>query len=129
MKSLLLTLIVAFSTQAFAGVELGKYAAKDKDTGSIDAKFELKADKSLTFSVNNPDLPKPINCTGKWDAAGTTFSAALKCDSEMLAEANVKIDISNVTAANLRSPTGVQVGVIIDALGEDAMQFLLKKAD
>jgi hypothetical protein len=129
MKSLLLTLIVAFSTQAFAAVELGKYIAKDKEEGTTVAKFELRADKSVTFSVSNPSLPTPISCTGKWEATDKSFSAALNCDSELLPEAAVTIDISNVTAAGLRSASGVQVGVVIDALGEEAQQFMLKKAD
>jgi hypothetical protein len=61
--------------------------------------------------------------------AGKEFSADIRCQSALLQQANVKIDISNVTPAGVRSANGVEVDVKIDALGGDVTKFILKKAD
>lgn len=131
MKSLILSLVLLASTSAFsATAELGKYIAVDKDTKSIVASFELRANGTVNFTVKTPDFTMPApGCEGTYKVEGNNFSADLKCPTEMLPQASVKIDISNVTAAGLRSATGVQVGVVIDALGEEPNQFMLKKAD
>ena len=131
MKSLLLSLVLLASTSAFsATAELGKYRAVDKDTKSIVASFELRANGTVNFKVKTPDftMPEP-GCEGTWKVQGNNFLADLKCPTDMLPEASVKIDITNVTKDNLRSESGVEVGVTIDALGEEPNTFILKKAD
>lgn len=127
MKSLLATLVLFVATSAFGSVELGKYTAVDKETGSIQASFDLKPGGALTFSVQGA-VPK-TDCTGTYSVAGKEFSANIRCQSPLLQQANVKIDISNVTPAGVRSAAGVEVDVKIDALGGDVTKFILKKAD
>lgn len=130
MKSLLLTLVLALSTQVNAAqVELGKYRAIDTDTKSIRADLVLRADATTSITINTPDLPKPIPCEGKYTVIGNELSADVKCKSELLAQANVKIDVTNVNPQSVRSERGADVKVIIDALGDDAIRFMLKKAD
>lgn len=130
MKALLVSLMLFAGTQVFAGtVELGKYSAKDADTQTIQANFELKAGGAVTFSVKTPDLPQPIACSGTYSVAGNKFSASMNCNSALLQQAKVDIDISTVTPESLRSARGAEVNVVIDALGADATKFLLKKAD
>ncbi len=131
MKSFVLGLIVLASTQLFAAqVELGKYRAVDKDTKTIVATFELRANGTVNFSVKTPDFTMPApGCEGKYTVKGDTFLADLKCPTELLPEASVSINIANVTPAGLRSANGVEVPVIIDALGDEPTAFLLKKAD
>lgn len=131
MKSLLMSLVFVISSQVMAAqVELGKYSAVDADTKTIQAAFELLANGTVTFSVKSPDLTTPVNCNGTYKVEGNNFMATLKCPGNaILPEASVKIDISNVTADGLRSPNGVPVAVVIDALGDEPNTFLLKKAD
>ncbi|MBY0553723.1 hypothetical protein K2P97_04285 [bacterium] len=129
MKALVLSLLLAVSTQAMGAVELGKYRAIDKDTKSITADLNLKADGTATIVINSADLPKPVPCEGKYKVEAKMLTADVKCKSEILAEAKVQIDITNVTPDSVRSPNGAEVDVIIDALGDDALKFLLKKAD
>ncbi|MGZ3691327.1 MAG: hypothetical protein ACXVAX_07475 [Pseudobdellovibrio sp.] len=131
MKSVLLGLVLLASTQLFAGqVEIGKYRAVDKDTKTIVATFELRANGTVNFSVKTPDFTMPApGCEGKYTVNGNTFQSDLKCPTELLPEANVTIDVSNVTPAGLRSANGVEVPVVIDALGSDPTVFLLKKND
>lgn len=131
MKSLLLSLLLVVSTQVNAAhVELGKYSAVDEDTKTIVATFELRANGTVNFSVTTPDftMPEP-GCEGKYHVKGNNFYADLNCPTELLPEAKVTIDISNVTPQGLRSEKGVPVPVIIDALGDEPTVFLLKKAD
>jgi hypothetical protein len=131
MKSLLLSLVLLASTSAFsATAELGKYTAVDKDTKSIVASFELRANGTVNFTVKTPDFTMPApGCEGTYKVQGNSFLADIKCPTDMLPEASVKIDITNVTPENLRSANGVEVAVVIDALGEEANIFILKKAD
>lgn len=129
MKALVLSLLLAVSTQAMAAVELGKYRAIDADTKTITADLNLKADGTATITINTPDLPKPIPCEGKYKIEAKMLSADVKCKSDLLAEASVKIDITNVTPDSVRTEKGAEVAVIIDALGDDAIKFLLKKND
>ena len=130
MKSFLLTLMLVVATQVNAAqVELGKYRAVDADTKSIVASFELKADGTVEFQVKSPDISPGIACSGKYTVNGNEFATALTCKSELLPKANVKIDISNVTAQAIRSEKGAEVSVIIDALGDEAIKYLLKKND
>ena len=131
MKSLLLSLAVLVSTSAFAAqVELGKYRAVDSDTKTIVANFELRANGTVNFTVKTPDFTMPApGCEGTYKVQGNNFLADLKCPTDLLPEASVKIDIGNVTPQNLRSEPGVEVGVVIDALGEEPNKFMLKKAD
>lgn len=128
MKSILLSLLLVVSTQVNAAqVELGKYKAVDADTRSVVADFELKAGGTVDFQVSSPDFA--VACSGKYQVDGNTFSTDLTCKSDILPQANVKIDISNVTAQSIRSENGAEVSVVIDALGEEAVKYLLKKND
>ena len=130
MKSLLLTLMLVVTAQVNAAqVELGKYRAIDADTKSIVATFELKANGSVDFQVKSPDISPAIVCSGKYSVNGNEFSTDLACKSEILPKASVKIDISNVTAQSIRSDKGAEVNVVIDALGDEAVKYLLKKND
>lgn len=130
MKSILVSLLLVASGTAFAGnVELGKYKAVDADTGTIQANFELKASGDVDFSVKTTDLPTPINCKGKYSVTGNKFSADMKCQSDLLSEVKVDIDVTTVNADTLRSAKGAEVNVVIDALGGESTKFLLKKAD
>lgn len=130
MRSLLLTLVLVVSTQVNAAtVELGKYRAVDAETNSVVATFELKANGTVDFQVKSPDISPAITCTGKYAVNGNEFATDLTCSSQILPKANVKIDISNVTAQSIRSPKGAEVKVTIDALGDEAVKYLLKKND
>lgn len=131
MKSLLLSLVLVLSTQVNASqVELGKYKAIDVDTKTVQASLELRANGTVNFKVKTPDftMPEP-GCEGKYTVKGNEFAAQMKCPTELLPQANVKIDITNVTPESVRTEKGAEVNVLIDALGDDAVKFLLKKAD
>lgn len=130
MKSLILSLVLVISAQANAAqVELGKYRAVDADTKTTTADFVLKADGTSTIAIKTPDLPKPIVCEGKYKVVANELAADVKCKSALLPQANVKIDITNVNPQSVRTENGAEVNVIIDALGDEAVKFLLKKAD
>lgn len=134
MKNILRTAFVLLTTVAVkvqaADVEIGKYKAVDADSKTIQASFELKSDNTLTFNVKTPDFTMPApGCTGKYTVKGNEFSAELKCPTQLLPQASVKIDITNVTTQSLRSSAGAEVMVQIDALGGEKTKFLLKKAD
>lgn len=130
MKSLVLALMLVVSSQAFAAtVELGKYRAVDAETKSVVATFELKANGTVDFQVKSPDITPAITCTGKYKINGNEFSTSLVCQSQILPAVNVKIDISNVNAQSIRSAKGAEINVIIDALGDEAVKYLLKKND
>lgn len=131
MKALLMSLILAAGFQAHAAtVELGKYRAVDADTKSIVADFELRANGTVHFTVRSPDfaMPEP-GCEGRYQVKGNLFTAHVTCPTDLLPEASVKIDITPVTPEGLRSKEGVRVGVVIDALGDEATPFMLKKND
>ncbi len=128
MKALLLTLISAVTINVHAAtVELGKYRAIDAATRSTVASFELKANGTVNFHVRSPEFE--VTCSGKYAVRGNEFSTNLECASFLLPEARVKIDISNVTAQSIRSEKGAEVNVIIDALGDEAVKYLLKKVN
>lgn len=126
MKSLFLSLLLVVSAQVNAAtVELGKYRAVDADTRSIVATFDLKANGIVSFQVKSPEFS--VACSGKYVVKGNQFSTDLDCDSMLLPTASVTIDISNVNATSLRSASGAEVNVIIDALGDEPVKYLLKK--
>ena len=128
MKALLLTVLSALSLNAYsATVELGKYRAVDADTKSIVASFELKANGTVNFNVRSPEFE--VSCSGKYAVRGNEFSTNLECDSLLLSEASVKIDISTVNAQSIRSEKGAEVNVVIDALGDEPVKYLLKKVN
>jgi hypothetical protein len=60
---------------------------------------------------------------------GNKFTANVKCPTDILPEASVTIDVTNVNPQSVRTPEGARVDVIIDALGQEATTFLLKKKD
>ncbi len=126
MKSLILSLLLVVSAnvnaQTATGVELGKYTAVDVDSGTLNAKLELKADKTLTFNLSL------VSCTGTYSIQGKAIEALLKCPPT-LPEAKVSIDITNVTPQSVRSAKGVEVNVIIENLAPEGAKFMLKKAD
>ena len=126
MKPLLLTILsaVTINVQA-ATVELGKYRAVDAATRSTVASFELKANGTVNFQVRSPEFE--VTCSGKYAVRGNEFSTNLACDSFLLPEASVKIDISTVSAESVRSVKGAEVNVIIDALGDEPVKYHLKK--
>lgn len=131
MKSLLLSLVMAVTFQAQAGsVELGKYSAIDAETKSIRANLNLRANGTVNFKVKTPDftMPEP-GCEGKYTVKGNQFNADMKCPTDLLPEASVQIDITNVNPQSVRTEKGAEVNVVIDALGSDPVKFLLKKAD
>ncbi len=126
MKALLLTILSAVTINAqSATVELGKYRAVDAATRSTVASFELKANGTVIFHVRSPDFE--VACSGKYAVRGNEFSTNLECDSFLLSEARVKIDISTVNAQSIRSVKGAEVNVIIDALGDEPVKYHLKK--
>ncbi|MBC7464378.1 MAG: hypothetical protein H7256_00155 [Bdellovibrio sp.] len=132
MKLLVLS-ISLFSSLSFAAdhaIEQGLYSAIDVDTQTIVSSLEIGADSSVTFKVNTPDfsMPEP-GCKGTYAVAGDVLTADMKCPLDFLSQVQVVIDIKNVTADSVRSPNGVVVQVVIDALGSDAYPFILKKID
>ena len=128
MKALLLTILSAITINVQAAtVELGKYRAVDADTNSIVASFELKANGTVSFRVSSTMID--VACSGKYTVRGNEFSTDLVCDSMLLSEASVKIDITAVTAQSIRSAKGAAVNVIIDALGDEPVKYLLKKVN
>lgn len=128
MKSLLLSFVLMAATQVNAAqVELGKYKAVDADTKSVQVALVLNADATTQFNVSSPDFS--VACKGKYAVNGNMFSANVACNSDLLPEASVKIDITNVNPQSLRSEKGAEVDVTIDALGDEPAKYLLKKAD
>lgn len=129
MKIFLASLLL--STVAFAApkvVEPGTYSAVDVETKTIIASLEIRADHTLNFKVAAPDftMPEP-GCEGKWSVEENTFASDLTCPLDFLSQVSVQIDITNITPETVRSPAGVNVEVVIDALGSDAFLFNLKK--
>ncbi|MCC2680435.1 MAG: hypothetical protein K0R29_3011 [Pseudobdellovibrio sp.] len=128
MKKLVLLLSVFVSTQVFAAtVELGKYLAVPKEFPTVKADLDLKADNSATVRIDAEG--EIINCTGTFAVAGNDLNAHANCDHAAAPEINVSIDITNVTPEGLRSEEGVEVPVKFDLLGDEAVQFILKKND
>lgn len=130
MKSLLLSLVLVIATQVNAAgkVELGKYKAVDVETKQISADLELKADGKITLTIKTPDVTVP--CAGDtYNVTENIFTTKVNCESDILASANVKIDITNVTPEGLRSKEGVVVDVTIAELSEEPAKYNLKKND
>lgn len=129
MKLLLTSLLLSsFSYAAPQVVEPGTYTATDTETKKIVATMEIRENKTLNFKVVSPDftMPEP-GCEGPYTVEETKFVSDLKCPVDFLTQVHVSIDISNVTPASVRSPEGVNVQVVIDAVGPDAFEFNLKK--
>lgn len=131
MKIFLASLLL--STVAFAApkvVEPGSYTATDVETKTIVASLEVRADKTLNFTVAAPDFSMPApGCEGTWRVEENMFLSDLKCPLDFLSEVAVQIDITNVTPENVRSVEGVNVEVVIDALGSDSFEFNLRKVN
>lgn len=128
MKSLFIVIALAAATQVnAANVELGKYRAIDAETRSIVVDFELKANGTVAFHAATPQIK--VSCKGRYSVNGNNFATALKCNSFLLPVVSVEINVTNVNPQSLRSRPGAEVNVIIDALGEDAVQYLLKKVN
>jgi hypothetical protein len=114
MKSLIIGFITLVSLQSYAvTVELGKYIAKDVKTQRDKvATFNLKAgglaDMTIQTSLGL------VRCTGKYSVAGDDFKAHVNCNSILLPETDVTINIGAVTPENLRSAPGARVTVMLD---------------
>lgn len=131
MKSLLIYLLLFVSTQVNAAqVELGDYIAVDAETKTIVSTFVLRADGTVNFHVTTPDftMPEP-GCNGTYKVVGSEFASDMTCPTDLLPEVSVIIDITNVTPEGLRTENGVEVDVVINALGDEPIKFLLKKND
>ncbi len=129
MKFAFITLFI--SSFAFANgkaVEAGTYQAIDVETKKITATLVIRADKTMNFKVISPDftMPEP-GCEGNYSTEENNFVADLKCPLDFLSQVQVQIDITKVTAEGVRSAQGVDVEVMIDALGADAFLFNLHK--
>lgn len=129
MKLFLASLLL--SSVAFAApkvVEAGLYSAVDVESKTIQATLDIRADHTLNFKVSAPDftMPEP-GCEGTWSVEENIISGDLQCPLDFLSQVSVQIDITNVTPESVRSPEGVNVEVVIDALGADAFLFNLKK--
>lgn len=132
MKFFLASLVLSvLSTAAFAApkvVETGSYSAVDVETKTILASLEIRPDNTLNFKVKTPDfaMPEP-GCEGTWTVEENMFLSDLQCPLDFLSQVSVQIDIKDVTPENVRSAAGVNVEVVIDALGSDSFLFNLKK--
>lgn len=130
---LLVLAISLFSSLSFAAnhvIEGGLYSAVDVDTQTIVSSLEIGAGNAVTFKVNTPDfsMPEP-GCKGTYTVVENTLTADMKCPLDFLSQVQVVIDVTNVTPESVRSPNGVVVQVVIDALGSDAYPFILKKVE
>lgn len=129
MKLLAIALIFVSSlSYAEIVVETGTYKAVDVETGAIDSTLMVREDKTVNFKVKTPDfeMPEP-GCEGTYIVNGGMLIGDMTCPLEGLEKIQVKIDVSNVTPENIRSPEGVIVDVMIDAIGTDAFKFKLTK--
>lgn len=128
MKALVLLVLTLLSAQVFAAtVELGKYLAVPKEFPTVSARLELFADNSATVYIDAEGTI--INCTGNFVVEENALNAHANCDHSAAPEINVSIDVTNVTPDGLRSEAGVEVPVKFDLLGDEAVQFILRKAD
>ena len=132
MKSLIIGLIAVVSLQSFgATIELGKYEAKDKvsvDRGvapSKQANFNLMAGGKATMTIRA--ITGLVSCSGTWSVAGDIFKANVKCNSLILPETDVEINIANVTSEKLRTAPGVAVPVMLDIFEKPETFYLMKK--
>ena len=121
-------LISSFAFAAGKAVEAGTYSAIDVETKKINATLIIRADNTMNFMVVSPDFTMPApGCEGSYTTEENNFVADLKCPIDFLNEIQVQIDITKVTSENVRSEAGVDVEVILDALGPDAFLFNLHK--
>lgn len=127
MKTFLMTALLMIGSQAFANVELGKYRAVDANGGSVRANLHLKAGNAATMDVVTSF--GTVNCSGRYTVRSPRLTAAVTCNSRLIRQTNVSIDITNVNARSIRSARGAEVDIVIDALGTNSRRFLLKKAD
>jgi hypothetical protein len=129
MKFALITLLLSsFAFASGKAVEAGTYTAIDTETKTIVATLVVRADSTMNFAVSSPDfvMPEP-GCEGNYMTEENNFIADLKCPLDFLSQVQVQIDITNVTPESVRSEAGVDVEVIIDALGSDPYVFNLRK--
>lgn len=135
MKIAILTALMSLS--AFAAplkgkdtktVEAGLYQAIDVETKTIIATLNIREDHTLNFKVVTPDftMPEP-GCEGQYKVIENNFISDLECPLDFLSEVQVQIDIKDVTPESVLSENGVNVDVVIDALGSDPFKFNLKK--
>ncbi len=128
MKFLFSLTLMFISTQLFAAnVEMGKYTAVPKDYPTAIAIIEIKADGTAGVNIDADGII--INCAGTYNVEENTLNSHVNCDHPQVPEVNVSIDFTNVTPENLRSEEGVIVLATFDLLGEDPVEFILKKAD
>lgn len=131
MKLLFMSVLLFVSAQVSAAqVELGNYTAIDAETKTIVSTFVLRADGTVNFHVTTPDftMPEP-GCDGTYKVVDNEFSADMTCPTDLLPEVSVIIDITNVTPESIRTENGAEVDVVINALGDEPIKFLLKKND
>ena len=129
MKALFL-LLPLVSTMSFAAVEPGIYSAVDVDTKQITATLKVRPDNTANLKMTAPDfvMPEP-GCEGTYTAENNLLLANMKCPTDGLENVKVKIDITHVNPQSVRAPGGVVVDVTIDALGNEAYKFILKKLE
>lgn len=127
MKSFLMTVLLIAGSQAFANVELGKYRAVDASGSSVRANLHLKAGGAVTLDVVTSF--GTVNCNGRYTVRSPRLTASVTCNSRLISQTNVSIDITNVNARSIRSARGAEVDIVIEALGTNPKKFLLKKAD
>ena len=130
MKTLFLGFLF-LTASAFAdnqAVQMGRYSAVDQETGTVLTQLFLKADGTATFQLTSADftIPDP-GCSGTYTIVEHTLTAAMQCPVQDFNQVNVTIDITNATPDAVNSPAGVVVPVVIDALGTDPTNFVLKK--
>ncbi len=129
MKLLLASILLSsFAYAAPMAVDPGTYTAIDTETKTIIATLEVRENKTLNFKVKTPDftMPEP-GCEGPWTVEENNFISDLKCPLDFLSQVHVSIDITKATPTAVRAPEGVNVQVVIDAVGPDAFEFNLKK--
>ena len=124
----LFSILTLISSISFAEIEPGIYSAIDVDTKQITATLKVRPDHTANLKMNAPDfvMPEP-GCEGTYTAENNLLLANMKCPIDGLENVKVKIDITHVTPQSVRAANGVIVDVTIDALGNEAYKFVLKK--
>ncbi len=128
MKALFLITTI-WASLGFAGnIEPGLYSAVDVETKSIIATLAVRADMTANLILKAPDftMPEP-GCEGTYAVANNILTADMKCPVQGLEKVHVTMNVADVTAESVRSPQGVIVDVVIDALGNESYKFVLKK--
>ena len=121
MKSLLVSLLLIASSQAFAaGVVLGSYDAVGKgDADGISVSFTLGANGKLALSVSQP---LNTQCTGTYAISGNTLTASLQTcngDGSALNGQSLGIDVTNATGMKPKESREITVDLTA-ALGMKA---------